>query len=106
MIAIAKPQPKPRPRFDLGQLVATPGALEALTESGAHPLDFAMRHVSGDWGECDAHDRQANDQALVEGSRIFSVYRTRSGVKLWVITEAKDDAGRRASTCILLPEEY
>ena len=42
-----------------------------------------------------------NEQALKDGARIFSVYRTSKGVKGWVITEAD-----RASTCILLPDEY
>jgi hypothetical protein len=48
----------------------------------------------------------ANDSALVNGSRIFSVYRTLKDVKLWVITEAVSDSGIRESTCILLPDEY
>ena len=46
-------------------------------------------------------DRGANEQALQDDARIFSVYATSKGVKLWVITEAD-----RASTCILLPDEY
>jgi hypothetical protein len=28
------------------------------------------------------------------------------GVKIWIITEAAGDDGNRASTCILLPDEY
>lgn len=89
------------PRFSLGRLVATPGALEALEEAGQNPTEFLGRHVKGDWGECDAEDRQANDDALVHRTRLFSVYRTRKDVKIWVITEAD-----RSSTCILLPDEY
>ena len=49
---------------------------------------------------CD-EDRQANDDALRDGERLFSVYYTSKGIKIWVITEAD-----RSSTCILLPEEY
>jgi hypothetical protein len=37
-------------RFELGQLVATPGALEALAEAGHQPMEFIRKHVSGDWG--------------------------------------------------------
>lgn len=88
-------------RFPLGQLVATPGALAALTEAGQSPQQFVARHQSADWGECCIEDQMANDQALLHGDRLLSVYRTARSVKLWIITEAD-----RSSTCILLPEEY
>jgi len=39
-----------KPLFNLGQLVATPGALAALEKSGQSPTDFLSRHVTGDWG--------------------------------------------------------
>ncbi len=90
-----------RPLFPLGQCVATPRALAALEEAGQSPADFLNRHVAGDWGEIDREDRGLNEQALKEGARIFSVYQTSKGVKVWVITEAD-----RASTCVLLPDEY
>ena len=91
-----------KPKFKLGQTVATPGALEALEESGQNPSDFLSRHVQGDWGILDDEDKQLNDQALIDGSRILSAYTTDKGnTKLWVITEAD-----RSSTCLLLPEEY
>ncbi len=54
---------------------------------------------------CD-EDCEVNDQAVKDGSRIMSVYRTRHGQKVWVITEAADDRGQRAATTILLPDEY
>lgn len=88
-------------RFTLGTLVATPGALAALEESGEDALQFFCRHARCDWGEVDAGDRRANDQALVDDARILSAYRTKLGVKIWVITEAD-----RSSSCVLLPSEY
>lgn len=90
-----------RPLFSLGQCVATPGALAALEDAGQTPADFLNRHVADDWGEIDAEDKGLNEEALRDDARIFSVYRTSKGVKVWVITEAD-----RASTCILLPDEY
>jgi len=90
-----------RPLFSLGQCVATPGALAALEDAGQTPADFLDRHVQGDWGTIHPGDKGANEQALQDGDRIFSVYTTSKGVKLWVITEAD-----RTSTCILLPDEY
>lgn len=94
---IARTQPK----FSLGQTVATPGALAALAESEQSPAFFIDRHVTGDWGEIDADDRQANEDALLHGERLLSGYRTLKGEKIWVITEAD-----RSSTCILRPDEY
>lgn len=93
-------------RFTLGEVLATPGALEAVRESGQSPLEFIERHQSGDWGIVDAEDKQANEDALQHGSRLLSAYRTRKGVKLWVITEAADDDGNRSATTLMLPDEY
>ena len=90
-----------QPRFSLGRVVATPGALEVLEDAGQLPDEFLRKHVAGDWGEIDAHDRRENEFSVVNGFRILSAYRTNKGVRLWVITEAD-----RSSTCLLLPEEY
>ena len=67
---------------------------------------FLARHACGDWGNVNDEDKGLNDESVLDGSRILSAYRTSLGVKLWIITEATDDEGRRASTTIVLPEEY
>jgi hypothetical protein len=95
-----------QPQFSLGQIVATPGALEALRKAGQSASAFLQRHVQGDWGDLCEEDREANEQALLDGSRILSAYRTSIGERLWIITEAVDDSGNRAATTILLPSEY
>ena len=87
--------------FDLGKVVATPGALDALERSSQSAGEFLTKHVRGDWGDLDADDAEANRTALLEGGRILSSYKTRLGDKFWVITEAD-----QSSTCLLLPEEY
>lgn len=89
------------PKFLLGSLVATPGALAAMEEAKQLPGEFLRRHIVGDWGEVDAGDRRANDFDMAHGGRLLSAYTLSTGVKVWVITEAD-----RSSTCILLPEEY
>lgn len=99
-------RPPHRSQFDLGQIVATPGALEAIHHAGQHPMSFLDRHASGDWGDLHEEDRGLNDKALHDGGRILSVYETSKGERLWIITEAVGNDGRRASTCLLLPEEY
>ena len=96
----------PSPKCPLGQIVATPGALQSLEESSQSPSDFLSRHVKGDWGDVCDEDGLLNDQSVIDGSRILSSYTTLQGVKLWVITEAADDNGRRAATTLLLPSEY
>jgi hypothetical protein len=76
----------------------------ALIEIG-HCL---LCHISGDWGDLDDEDKQANEDALTDGSRIFSAYLLPSfdRLKIWIITEAADDKGRRSATTILFPSEY
>ncbi len=96
---------KSQPKFSLGQIVATPGALEALEKAGQSAAQFLQRHIRGDWGDLCDDDRQANDEALIDGSRLLSAFRTSLGEKIWVITEAADDSGDRATTTILLPSE-
>ena len=87
--------------FSLGQVVATPGALAALEEADQHPFVFLSRHVSGDWGNLVAEDKEENQRALEHGNRIFRSYLTAKNTKIWVITEWD-----RSVTTLLLPSEY
>lgn len=86
-------------KFSLGQIVATANALSQLTHEDIAPA--LSRHVKGDWGELDKEDWQANERALAHGGRLFSSYRSASGVKFWIITEWD-----RSVTTVLLPEDY
>jgi len=95
-----------RALFEIGQLLATPGALAALQRAQQTPAELLARHSRGDWGDVCTEDKSLNDQSLKDGSRLMSAYQTSDGVKLWVITEATDDDGQRIATTILLPEEY
>ena len=89
------------PRFPLGQLLSTPGAIAALQAAGLTPLSLLVRHAAGDWGDLDAEDKQLNELALQDGGRIFSSYCFAGSTKVWIITEAD-----RSATTVLLPEEY
>ena len=93
-------------KFSLGRIVATPGALHALQDAGHTASEFLARHVTGDWGELDQEDKNLNNAALLDDSRILSAYQTRKGERIWMITEAINEAGLRYSTCLLKPEEY
>jgi hypothetical protein len=93
--------------FNLGCVVATPGALEACSQS--HLSDCLNRHVRGDWGKVSAEDQQSNVEALTDSLRIFSAYPIDPALPcsghgdncLWIITEAD-----RSVTTFLLPSEY
>lgn len=94
------------PRFELGRIVATPAALQVIEASGETPAYYLHLHGAGIWGNLDNHDRKANDAALVDGSRILSVYYLLDKTTIYIITEAVGDSGHRASTCIMLADEY
>jgi hypothetical protein len=81
--------------------VATPGALEALSESREEAAIYISRHASCDWGVVGTTDARLNHDALLNESRILSVYILQSGVRIWIITEAD-----RSATTVLLPDEY
>lgn len=97
-----------RPKFNPGVILATPGASEAFERNCQPPLFFLHRHLAGDWsdGDLDQEDRQANDQSLIDGSRLLSAYRLNDGTKIWAITEAANEHGHREATTFLLPNEY
>jgi len=86
-------------RFALGRLCVTPKAADALPPEEL--FRAVARHARGDWGLLQAPDRQQNEEALRHGGRLVSMYPSRSGQRLYVITEASRDL-----TIVLLPEEY
>jgi hypothetical protein len=87
--------------FSVGQIVATPGALDALQKADVDPAFLLRRHLTGDWGDMDEHDRDVNDAAVQDGNRIMSAYVLEPGVTIWIITERD-----RSATTLLLPDEY
>ena len=72
------------PRFALGRILATPGALEALEEAGQEWFVFLAQRAVGDWGDLDPHDWQENEAALERGGRLFSAYNLATGQRLWI----------------------
>ena len=102
-------------RFPLGQIVATPGALELLQETGFSAAALISRHVHGDWGDLCDEDRSENEFAVTRRLRILSCYRLVDAARLagtptdkrsslptvWIITEAD-----RSVTTLLRPDEY
>ena len=93
--------------FPLGKIFSTPGALKAC--SPVYLAHYLNRHAHGDWGNTCDEDKEANNQALLDGSRVLSAYpidptKPSKGFGencLWIITEAD-----RSVTTFLLPDEY
>ena len=88
------------PRFELGHVVATPGALDALEPTNA--VILIDRHHRGDWGDVPQGDAWSNDEAVANGERILSQYTLNNdSSRIWVLTEWD-----RSATTVLLPGEY
>ncbi len=90
-----------QPRFRLGMVLITPGAMLALVAANQSALDLLERHAYGDWGDLEQADKQANEAALQEGTRLLSAYTLTTGERIWIITEWD-----RSATTLLLPSEY
>ncbi len=86
--------------FELGAIVATPGAIRLMLLNGVQPQDLLRRHATGDWSDMDAADQASNQFAAQHGLRIFSAYLI-GEARIWVITEAD-----RSATTFLKPSEY
>ena len=85
--------------FPLGQVVITRNAVTELLPVDV--MNALNRHARGDWGDVCEEDGISNELALVEDTRLFSVYHATAGQKFWIITEHD-----RSITTILLPEDY
>jgi hypothetical protein len=90
---------EPKPKFWLGQFYMTTNARSQIDIADA--LVALRRHHNGDWGDVCPEDREANETALANGGRLFSVFHTGNGVRFWIITEAN-----RNTTTVLMPDDY
>lgn len=90
-----------KPLFELGQVVATPGALACLEKFGVSAIELLRRHQAGDWGVLTTEDKQENALSVERGLRVLSNYPLQGEERIWVITEAD-----RSVTTLLLPDEY
>ncbi|MDN4055688.1 hypothetical protein C5614_19130 [Massilia phosphatilytica] len=89
------------PLFSLGDIYITKRADAELDARAVTSATLLERYVTGDWSNLSAEDIKANRAAIHDGGRILASYRIAPTVRIWIITEAD-----RASTTILLPDEY
>ena len=93
-------------KVHLGEVLTSVAAFSCVREERTNAGVLLGKARSRRLGTVDEEDKRANDQAVVDGSRILSAYQTLLGVKIWIITEAADDEGKRAATTIITPSEY
>lgn len=91
--------------FELGMVYGTPAVLKHLETHGLYPNALLGAHCHGDYGLVNEDDAKANDRAVVDGSRILSVYLV-EGERVWVITDAVNEQGVRLSTTLHFPSEH
>jgi hypothetical protein len=63
-----------KPLFPLGQVIATPAAINQMEEYGLNGADLLARHQSGDWGDVSEADKQSNELAVQRGLTVRSRY--------------------------------
>ena len=84
-------------------------ATAAVAADVPHSLITALldRHASGDWGDLDADDKAANEEAARTGDgRLFSSYATTDHGTIWVITNDIRGEGEGPITTVLFPDDY
>lgn len=67
------------PKFPLGKIYATAVVAAWAECQGIDLARYLHRHHCGNWGDLDKEDKQANEDALAEGTRIFSALHQRLG---------------------------
>jgi len=100
--------------LDLGFIAVTRGVHNvALEYRPFHKWVLACinRHSQFDWGDTNDVDAKSNTASIEDGSRVLSVYNVPSDLckvsdKIWIITEAQQESGKREYTTVLFPSEY
>jgi hypothetical protein len=89
-----------KPRFLLGNPMASRRAKEALAEDASQIARLLRRHVTADWGEISAEQRRRNFWAIHNGGLIMSQHEVFGGERIYLVTDAD-----RSRTSFLLPSE-
>ena len=85
-LAGARAGDKRNMRFDVGEIVITPAASDALTANGMTLDDLLTRHQAGDWGDVSAQVREVNERGLLEQFNLQSTYALPDSRRLVVVT--------------------
>lgn len=92
-------------KFEFGTLCTTTTVFNRMNEDkqfSSFVNDSLSRYKTCDWGDSDKEDKALNDEAVINGDRIFAAYiYPADNTKIWIITESD-----RSATKILFPDEY
>lgn len=87
-------------KFVPKEIGASPNAMAALEATADALNTYLTRHFQGDWGEADEATKEGNDRILAEIGELVSLFTTRGGVRLCLVTKIG-----AISTTALLAEE-
>lgn len=92
-------------KFCAGEILVTDSVAELMQTQHADAIRKCLdRHFQGDWGEADEDCKLINDEALLDGGSLMSVYEV-SGETIWVITDGRN-SGSLVITTVMRPQEY
>ena len=92
-------------KFNMGRLYATAAIHSRMREERQFEYfvrKSMRRYENCDWGDSCEEDKALNDEAVINGDRIFATYiYSTDNTKIWIITESD-----RSATTVLFPDEY
>ena len=87
------------PVYPLGRVTTTLGARRSLSRQDM--LNALLRQMRGEWGSEVGDVQQGELPLVLDGCRVLGAYRSSSGQRFWIVTEAD-----RSRTTVMLPEEF
>lgn len=90
-------------KFNVGKVYKTNGIDQALKEDEYYLYEIIsifIKFISGNWGNLEVEDKEANDLALINNERLLGAYLTSKG-KVYITTERD-----RSYTTIMFAKEY
>lgn len=95
--------------FNMGKLVVTSGINQAIMENKKFAIEVNLclqRYAVKDWGNLDAEDKQANEDALQYPDDLYllAAYKTCKG-KIWIITNRISENTGDNATTVCFPDE-
>ncbi len=81
----------------------------AMTAAIPHLLNTTSldHHAAGDWGDLEAYDKAANEEAARRGNgRLFFSYATTEHGRIWVHTNDNRGEVEGQLTTVLFPDDY
>lgn len=95
-----KSEPEHVGRFPIGRIEVTRALAQTVLRRKLNLFPHLVRHVEGDWGDVTRTERRSNDDSVVNGGDIYSLYEVEPDVRVLVVTYAD-----RSATALMLSHE-